>query len=70
LAAWRLPFIGKPLIFNLRAQPNCHITTLTQTLIVHSPVGDLLSLLFKLVAAGSVEFVRHHEYPCRGKLGV
>jgi hypothetical protein len=29
-------------------------------LIVHSPVGDLLSLLFKLVAAGSVEFVRHH----------
>jgi hypothetical protein len=32
LAAWRLPFVGKPLIFNLRAQPNCHITTLTQAL--------------------------------------
>jgi hypothetical protein len=33
LAAWRLTFISKPLIFNLRAQPNCHITTLTQAFI-------------------------------------
>ena len=54
-------FIGKPLIFNLSAQPNCHITTLKQAFIVHSPIGDLLSLLLKLVAAGRGEFVRHHD---------
>jgi hypothetical protein len=69
LATWRLTLIGKSLVFNLRAQPNSHITTLTQAFIVDSPVGDFLSLLFKLVAAGSVEFVRHHEYPSRCKAG-
>jgi hypothetical protein len=37
----RLTFAGKPIIFNLRAQPNCHIATLTQAFIVQSPVGDL-----------------------------
>ena len=69
MAAWCLTFIVKLLLFHLSAQPNCRITTLTQAFIIHSPINDLLSLLFELVAAGRVEFVRHHEYPSRWKAG-
>ena len=62
--------ICKPFYFNLSAQPNCHIIMLAQAFIIHSPVGDLLPFIFKLVAAGSVEFVPHYVYAVVGKLGV
>jgi hypothetical protein len=63
LATWRLALIRQPFVFNLRAQPNCHIATLTQAFIVLPPVGDLVPFLVKLMPTRRVEFMPHRVLP-------
>jgi hypothetical protein len=63
LATWRLALIRQPFVFNLRAQPNCHIATLTQAFIVLPPVGDLVPFLVKLMPTRRVEFMRQRVLP-------